>query len=110
MFPLILRDVVREWRLDEGRPVFLRVAIDRLKTADAAVALLAGSSDVLEGTVEVIDAASGQSAGAFKVEIRTMRSGWADMLVRGGGIREKLAEQFSVAVARQVSGRKKMAG
>ncbi|MEC3911045.1 hypothetical protein U5A82_11365 [Sphingobium sp. CR2-8] len=110
MFPLVVRDVVREWRLDEGRPVFLRISIDYLKTADAAVALLVGSMDMLQGKVDVIDPASGQSLGAFKVEIRDMKAGWADMLVRGGGIREKLAERFALAIAKHMSGRKTMAG
>lgn len=110
MFPLMIRQVARDWRLDEGRPVFLRIRIDRLQTADAALAILIASSDTLDGRVDVIDAVSGASLGAFQVRIDKMQSGWASMIVRGGGIREKMAEQFALAVARHMTGRKSMAG
>lgn len=110
MFPLVVRQVARDWRLDEGRPVFLRITIDRLHTADTTLAILVASSDTLDGRVDVIDAVSGKSLGAFRVSIDKMQSGWAAMVVRGGGIREKLAEQFALAVAKHMSGRKAMAG
>lgn len=108
MFPLVIRDVTRDWRLDSGTPVFLRVTIDDLKTADAAVAILLGASaDMLRGTVDVIDAGSGASVGSFRVEVVDVRAGWAGMLVRGGGIRERLAEEFGMEISRYISGRKK---
>lgn len=108
MFPLVIRDVTREWGLDNGTPVMLRITIDRLKTADAAVAvLIAASSDMLEGTVDVIDAGSAQSLGSFRIEVRNIHSGWAGMIVRGGGVREKLAEEFGLELSRHISGRKK---
>lgn len=110
MFPLIVRDVAREWRLDTGTPVFLRVTLDQLKTADAAVAiLLAPSADILEGTVEVVEAGSGRGLGSFRVEVGHLRAGWAGMLVRGGGVRERLTEEFGREIARFMTGRKKPA-
>lgn len=111
MFPLVIRDVTRDWKLDRGTPVFLRVTLDRLKTADAAMAILvAGSSDMLEGTVDVIDATHGGSLGSFRVEVRNSHGGWGGMLIRGGGVREKLAEEFGLELSRYISGRKSKKG
>lgn len=111
MFPLVIRDVTRDWRLDTGTPVFLRITLDRLKTADAAVAILiAGSSDILEGNVDVIDVTHGGSLRSFRIEVRNSHSGWGGMLIRGGGIREKLAEEFGLELSRHMAGRKKKAG
>ncbi len=110
MFPLVVRDVAREWRLDSGTPVFLRVTLDQLKTADAAVAiLLAPSADILEGTVEILESGSGRPLGSFRIEVGHVRSGWGMMLVRGGGLRERMAEEFGVQIARHMTGRKKPA-
>jgi hypothetical protein len=107
MFPLVIRDVTRDWKLDNGTPVTLRITLDRLKTADAAMAILvAWSSDMLEGTVDVLDAANGASLGSFRVEVKNTHGGWGGMLIRGGGIREKLAEEFGLEVSRYIAGRK----
>lgn len=111
MFSLVIRDVTRDWKLDSGTPVLLRITLDRLKTADAAVAILiAGSSDILEGNVDVIDANHGGSIGSFRVEVQNSHGGWGGMLIRGGGIREKLAEEFGLELSRYIAGRKKKAG
>ncbi len=111
MFPLVIRDVARDWRLDSGTPVMLRIRLDRLKTADAAIAIaIGGSSDILEGNVDVIDAVNGASLGSFRVEVRNSHSGWGGMLIRGGGIREKLAEEFGLELSRHISGRKSKNG
>lgn len=108
MFPLVMRDVTRDWKLDSGTPIFLRVTIDRLHTADAAMAIIIGASwDILQGNVDVIDAANGASLGSFRVEVQNSHGGWAGMLIRGGGIREQLAEEFSLEVSRYIAGRKK---
>ena len=107
MFPLVIRDVTQEWKLNDGTPIILRITLDRLKTADAAMAMLAASSDMLEGTVNVVDAASAQALGSFRVEVRNGHSGWAQMIVRGGGVREKLAEEFGLELSRHISGRRK---
>ena len=111
MFPLVIRDVTRDWKLDSGTPVMLRITLDRLKTADAAVAILfAGSSDILEGNVDVIDASHGGSLGSFRIEVRNSHGGWGGMLIRGGGVREKLAEEFGLELSRHISGRKSKNG
>lgn len=108
MFPLVIRDVAREWKLDNGVPVKLHITLDRLKTADAAMAILvAGSSDILEGTVDVIDGTSGASLGSFRVDVRNSHGGWGGMLIRGGGVREKLAEEFGLELSRYIAGGKK---
>lgn len=108
MFPLVIRDVTRDWKLDNGTPVFLRINLDRLHTADAAVAILiGGSSDILQGNVDVIDATTGGSLGSFRVEVQNSHGGWGGMLIRGGGIREKLAEEFGLELSRHIAGRKK---
>ncbi|BBC99628.1 MULTISPECIES: hypothetical protein [Sphingobium] len=108
MFPLVIRDVAREWKLNDGTPVKLRITLDMLKTADAAMAILvAWSSDMLEGTVDVIDATSGASLGSFRVEVKNMHGGWGGMLIRGGGVREKLAEEFGLELSRHIAGKKR---
>lgn len=111
MFPLVIRDVTRDWRLDSGTPVILRITLDRLQTANAAMAILvAGSSDILEGNVDVIDATHGGPLGSFRVEVQNSHGGWGGMLIRGGGIREKLAEEFGLELSRHIAGRKKKDG
>lgn len=109
MFPLVMRDVSREWGLDKGLPVQLRIRLDRLQTASAALAVMVGSSDILQGGVDVIDATSGASIGFFRVEVRNSHGGWGGLLIRGGGVREKLAEEFGLEMARYIAGGKKLA-
>jgi len=107
MFPLVMRDVTKEWGLAQGRAVKLRITLDTLKTADAAVAILVGSYDQLAGMVEIFDAGSGQPMGSFRINFINAHAGWGSMLIRGGGVREKLAEEFGLELSRQISGRKK---
>ncbi|MGV3770411.1 MAG: hypothetical protein ACO1NM_10310 [Sphingobium phenoxybenzoativorans] len=108
MFPLVMRDVTREWGLAQGRPVKLRITLDTLKTADAAVAILiAASYDRLAGMVEIFDAGTNQPLGSFRIDVVNAHGGWGGMLIRGGGIREKLAEEFGLELSRQISGRRK---
>lgn len=109
MFELVVKDVTRDWGLNAGRPVNLNVEIDTLKTANAAMALLAGSNDQLAGTVSVIDAASGSQVGEFYVDVINSHSGLLGLAMRGGGIREKLAEEFALHISRQLTGRKNKA-
>ena len=59
MFGRVMTDVTRSWGLTGGRPVRLLVEIDQFKTANAGMAMLIGSRDLLSGTVEVRDAADG---------------------------------------------------
>lgn len=111
MFPLVIRDVTRDWKLDQGRPVTLRITLERLKTADAAVAVLLGvSADVLDGTVQLVDTVTAAPLGSFRVSVVNVQSGWAHMLVRGWGVREKLAQEFGLELSRQLTGQKKKPG
>ncbi|MCA1749892.1 MAG: hypothetical protein LC634_10370 [Sphingomonadales bacterium] len=105
MLPLMIEDHTREWGLTSGRALRLDVTIDTLKTANAAMAWLAGSSDQLAGMVEVSDATTGEPLGEFYVDVINSHSGLLGMAIRGAGIREELAEEFGIHVARQLSGR-----
>lgn len=108
MFPLVMQDVTREWGLTGGRPVKLHVRINQLKTADAAMAILvASSSDNMSGVVTVKDAETSADLGSFYIDVENRHAGWGMMLIRGGGIREKLAEEFALETSRMLTGRKK---
>jgi hypothetical protein len=102
MIELVIQDVTRAHGLDSGRPLRLQVEIDTLKTANAGMAILAASSDQLAGTVRVVDAQTGASLGEFYVDVINAHSGLLGLAMRGGGIREELAEEFSLHIARQL--------
>ena len=107
MFPLVLQDVTREWGLTDNRgtPVKLRVTIETVKTANAAMAIfLMPSTDELAGKVDVLDAQNGRELGSFYVHVVNAQSGWGGMLMRGGGVREKLAEEFALESSRILTG------
>ena len=106
MLPLEIDDVTRSWGLTTGRPVKLAVTIDTLKTADAGMAMLLGSSDQLAGMVAVTDASSGAKLGEFYVDVLNYRAGMLGLALRGSGVREKLAAEFAKHVAEQLSGSK----
>lgn len=105
MLPLMIEDYTREWGLTSGRALNLDVTIDTLQTANAAMAWLVSSSDQLAGTVEVSDATTGEPLGEFYVDVINSHGGLLAMAIRGSGIREELAEEFGIHVARQLSGR-----
>jgi uncharacterized coiled-coil protein SlyX len=106
MLPLVMRDVTREWGLDEskGKAVDLKITIETIRTANAAVAMLIGSADELAGLIDVVDPATGANIGSFYVHVLNAHSGWGGMLIRGGGIRERLAEEFALESARVLTG------
>lgn len=107
MFPLVMEDVTRQWGLAGGRRVKLFVTITEFRTANAGKAILAGGSpDVMFGLVEVEDAGDGTRLGLFTVRVVNRHMGWSGMLIRGGGIRERLAEEFALETSRVLSGRK----
>lgn len=106
MFPLVIQDVTREWGLTGGREVKLKVTVDALKTANAGMALLLGSSDQLAGMVEVTDAADGKALGSFYIDVINSHGGLGGLALRGSGIREKLAEEFGLESSRVLTGRK----
>jgi len=102
MMELVVQDVTREHGVTGARPLRLRIEIDTLKTANAGMAILAGSSDQLAGTVFVLDAQSNEPLGQFYVDVINSHSGLLGLALRGGGIREKLAEEFSLHISRQL--------
>jgi hypothetical protein len=107
MFELVVMDVTRERGLGTGRPLRLDVEIDTLKTANAAMALVAGSNDQLAGSVKVLDASSGEGLGEFYVDVINSHSGLLGLAMRGGGVRESLAEEFALHISRQLGGKNK---
>ncbi len=107
MFERVVGDVTREHGLKSGRPLKLAVEIDTLKTANAGMALLAGSNDQLAGSVKVHDASSGEKLGEFYVDVINSHSGLLGLAMRGGGIREELAEEFALHISRQLNGKGK---
>lgn len=106
MFPLVMTDVTRAWGLTGGRPVKLLVSIDQFKTANAGAAMLLGSRDILSGMVEVQDAADGSKLGRFMVKVVNGHAGLGGMMLRGGGVREKMTEEFALESSRVLAGRK----
>ncbi|WP_426163265.1 hypothetical protein [Sandarakinorhabdus sp. DWP1-3-1] len=106
MLPLVMEDVTREWGLANGRPVKLRVTVDTVKTANAGMALLLGSSDQLAGMVEVLDPADGRALGSFYIDVINSHGGLAGLALRGSGVRESLAEEFALESSRVLTGRK----
>lgn len=107
MFELVVKDVAREQGLVSGRPLKVAVEIDTLKTANAGMAMLAGSSDQLAGQVNLLDAQSGEKLGAFYVDVINSHAGLLGLAMRGGGIREKLSQEFAVHIADQLKGKGK---
>jgi hypothetical protein len=106
MFELTVKQIARERGLDSGRPLKLLVEIDTLKTANAGMAIIASSSDQLAGSVQVLDGGSGEKLGSFYVDVINSHSGLLGLALRGGGIREELAEEFANHIARQLSPQK----
>lgn len=106
MFPLVMQDVTREWGLTDGKgtPIKLRVTVETIKTANAAMAMLVSSSDELAGKVDVLSAQDGQSIGSFYVHVLNSHGGLAGLAMRGSGIREKLVEEFALESARILTG------
>ena len=107
MMELMVKDVTRDRGLTSGRPLRISVEIDTLKTANAGMVMLAGSSDQLAGTVQVLDAASGEKLGEYYIDVINSHSGLLGLAMRGGGVREKLASEFAGHIAKQLASKKK---
>lgn len=107
MMPFVMRDVTRKWGLTQergGKPVNLRITVENIKTANAGMALLIGSSDELSGEVVVLDPATQQQIGNFYVQVVNSHGGLAGLAMRGDGIREKLVEEFALESSRILTG------
>lgn len=107
MLELMVKDVTRARGLNSGQPLRVAVEIDTLKTANAGMAILAGSSDQLAGTVKILNAGTGQQLGEFYIDVINSHSGLLGLAMRGGGVREKLADEFAGHIAKQLSGKSK---
>lgn len=103
MLGLVVEDVARAQGLSSGRPLRLEIYVNAVRTIDPAMAIVVASRDQLAGTVRVADAQSGEPLGAFHVDVVNVHSGLVGLAIRGGGIRERLAEEFARHVARQLS-------
>jgi len=107
MMPFVMRDVTRKWGLTQergGKAVNLRVTIENIKTANAGMALLLGSSDELSGEVVVLDPVTQQQIGNFYVQVVNSHGGLAGLAMRGSGVREKLVEEFALESSRILTG------
>ena len=105
MLALVVEDAARARGLSSGRPLRLEIYFNAVRTVDPAMAIVVASRDQLAGTVRVADAQSGEPLGAFHVDVINVHSGLVGLAIRGGGIRERLAEEFARHVARQLSRR-----
>ncbi len=106
MAPLVMTDVTRAWGLTDGRPVRLAVTVFDFATANAGRAMLGGTRDTMTGLVEVRDASDRRMLAMFTVKVVNRHFGWTGMLIRGGGVRERLVEEFALETSRVLSGRK----
>ncbi len=106
MFPLVVDDQARDWGLSSGRAIRLVVTFDTLKTADAGMAMFLGSSDQLAGLVDIEDAETGEKLGSLYIDVLNTRSGLLGLALRGSGVREKLAFEFSKRLVQQLTGSK----
>lgn len=106
MFPLVMQQVTREWGLDLGRPVKLKVTVDTLKTANEGMAVLFGSADQLAGLVDVVDFDTGAPLGSFYIDVINSHGGLMGLAMRGTGVRESLSGEFALESSRVLTGRK----
>lgn len=107
MFPRVAGDVFADWNLAGPRAVKLYVTIDLFQVANVGAAMTTGTRDAMSGLVEVVDASGGTPLAMFTVRVINRHAGWSGMLLRGGGVREKLVQEFALESARVLSGRKK---
>lgn len=96
-----VRDVTREWGLTSGRPLKLVIELDKLAVVDTGRAIL-GDRDRLAGTVFLKDAATGEPLGQLYVDVGHSNAGLLAAALRGGGVRERLAREFALHIAREL--------
>lgn len=81
--------------------VSLAISIDNLRFANAGLVWLAGDSDQLAGLVSVHD--ENQSVlGRFYVDIIESHAGLLGLAIRGGGVREGLAQRFGEELIKEL--------
>ncbi len=77
-FSVLLRAAVaRQAHLygDEGRAITLRIDLERVHFKNPLKAMLIGDDNQAKGRVSVLDAATGQETGSFKVQVDAERGG-----------------------------------
>ena len=106
MLPLVIEEVTRAWGLTGRRALKLRVEIDSIGTASTGATLLGQGQDRMSGLVFIHDAVSGEPLGQLRIDVVNSHSGVVGLLIRGGGIREELAKEFAIHIARALTGRR----
>jgi hypothetical protein len=81
-----------------GRPLTVRVDLEKLHFKNAAKAMFLGDDNIAKGRVELIDATTGQSQGTFQVRVNADRGGG------GGGLLTALDPTGLSALAAAASG------
>jgi hypothetical protein len=105
MFVQAMKDTARERGLTGGRALRVVVEMDRVEIPDVGMAAL-GRGDRLAGQVKLVDARNGEMLATFYVDVDKVRPGLIGMMVRGTGVREKLALEFAHRVADQLTARR----
>jgi hypothetical protein len=102
MFVQAMKDAARERGLTAGRALRIVVEMDRVEIPGVGMAAL-GRGDRLAGQVKLVDARDGEMLATFYVDVDKVRPGLIGMMVRGTGVREKLALEFAHRVADQLT-------
>jgi len=84
--------------LTSGRALKLIVEVDSLKAPPVGAAFF-GADDELAGSVFIKDADDGEELGQLYVKVGRVNGGLASVIIRGGGVREQLAEAFAKRIA-----------
>jgi hypothetical protein len=101
MFTETVQKVASARGLTRGRAVRLVVEMDELRVPGVALSAL-GRTDRLAGQVIVHDRASDETLAIFYVTVDNAHPGLLGQLIRGTGIRERLAEAFANHIADQL--------
>ncbi len=65
-----------------------------------------GREDRLSGTAFIYDIATDELLGQLYVDVRRGNGGLIATVIRGGGVRERMAAEFADRIARALSGRR----
>jgi hypothetical protein len=93
LLPQLLKDGARQRGMKDGRALTLTVELDHVNVPGTGSSLV-GRHDRLAGQVRVEDSRTGQALGSFYVDVDQHFPGLIGLMVRGGGVREKLASAF----------------
>lgn len=100
-----IMEVARSYGLTGGRRLRIVAEIDAVGVPGLGSSLI-GADDRLAGTAFIQDAETGEQLGQLYIDVRRDNSGLIRQLLRGGGVRERLATQFADQLARALSGRR----